>query len=122
MDARTTPPEAAPDTLSRLPYEATLTVMMPGQECPHLRAQRRRLLAARDIASRELGKREYTEELHWVICALLRVSGAYCYRKGPAEVVDLAVEFAVQQWHAITLLRRLEAFETHLESPPESTA
>jgi hypothetical protein len=49
----------------RLPYEDTLTVTMPGQECPHLRAQRRRLLVARDIASRELGKRRYSEELHW---------------------------------------------------------
>jgi hypothetical protein len=34
MDARTTPPETAPDTLGYLPYEAALTVMMPGQECP----------------------------------------------------------------------------------------
>ena len=79
MNATEPPAEAEPDLLPRLPYEATLTIMAPWRDGPEARSMRRRLLAARDLASRALGRGGLSEEMRWVVCALLRVSSEYCY-------------------------------------------
>jgi hypothetical protein len=109
------PAEAEPDLLHRLPYEATLTIMAPWRDGPEARATRRRLLAARDLASRALGRGGLSEEMRWVVCALLRVSSEYCYCGCPLETLEIAVEFAVRQWNAATLLHKLEMIERRRE-------
>jgi hypothetical protein len=91
-------------------YDASLAVMCPLPENEDARRLRRRLLTARDLATRALSAvgGEYCAESLSIARVLLAVSSTYCFRPCDTQTLGDAADLCLKLLRCTSALDRLE--------------